>query len=88
MTAPDMEGGRYDRDGDGKILGVSYERANLPIQVAATPSRAELRQWLKAANNADLASGLTSIHDAMGLTGTSLDIAKELVDADELQVRL
>ena len=88
LSAPDMEGGRYDRDGDGKLLGVSYERANAPIQLAATASRAELRQWLKAANAADLASGLTSIHDAMGLTGVSLDIAKELVDAGELNVRI
>ncbi|MBK7125335.1 MAG: amidohydrolase [Dehalococcoidia bacterium] len=88
LTAPDIDGGRYDRDGDGRLLGVSYERANAPIQIAAAASRAELRQWLKAANDSDLASGLTSIHDAGGLTGVSLDIAKELVDADEIQVRI
>ncbi|MGB4862751.1 MAG: amidohydrolase [Tepidiformaceae bacterium] len=88
MTAPDIDGGRYDRDGDGNILGVSYERANAPIQAAATPSRDEIRSWLKAANTADLASGLTSIHDAGGMMGVPFDLAQELVASDELQVRI
>ena len=88
MTAPDIDGGRYDRDGDGNILGVSYERANAPIQAAAAPSRDEIRSWLKAANTADLASGLTSIHDAGGMMGVPFDLAQELVASDELQVRI
>ncbi|MEZ4491958.1 MAG: amidohydrolase [Dehalococcoidia bacterium] len=87
-TAPDPDGGRYDRDGDGRLLGVSYERANGPIQLAATPSPAEQREWLKAANAADLKSGLTSIHDAGGMMGVPINLAKELVDHDELQVRI
>jgi predicted amidohydrolase YtcJ len=88
MTAPDMDGGRYDRDGDGKLLGVAYERANAPIQAAATATRSEMREWLKAGSQADLASGLTSIHDAWGLAGMPLDIAKELADAGEVKVRI
>lgn len=88
MTAPDIDGGRYDRDGDGNLLGVSYERANAPLQVAATPSRDDVRSWLKAANAADLRSGLTSIHDAGGMMGVPFDLAQELVANNELQVRI
>jgi len=88
MTAPDIEGGRYDRDSDGKLLGVSYERANAPIQAAATPSRDEIRRWLQAANQLDLASGLTSIHDAGGMMGVPFDLAQKLVASDDLQVRI
>jgi hypothetical protein len=87
-TATDPDGGRYDRDGHGELLGVSYERANGPIQAAATPSPADIRNWLKAANAADLASGLTSIHDAGGMMGVPINIARELVDRDELHVRI
>ncbi len=87
-NAPDPDGGRYDRDSDGSLNGVSYERANGPIHAAATPSPAEQREWLKAANAADLKSGLTSIHDAGGMMGVPINIAKDLVDRDELQVRI
>ena len=86
--ARDPEGGRYDRDGAGKLIGVAYERACGPIHAAAAPTREELRRNLKAANAAVLASGLTSIHDAGGMAGAPIDIAKELVDAGELNVRI
>lgn len=88
LTAPDVDGGRYDRDADGRLIGVSYERANAPIQVAAAPTRAELRENMTAANRACLASGLTSVHDAGGLAGVPLDVATEMVAAGDLQVRL
>jgi predicted amidohydrolase YtcJ len=88
MTAPDVDGGRYDRDGAGRLLGVSYERANAPIQAAATATRAEIRSWLKSANALDLASGLTSIHDAGGLMGVPFDLAQELIATEELKVRI
>jgi predicted amidohydrolase YtcJ len=88
MNAPDVDGGRYDRDGEGKLLGVSYERANAPIHAAAAPSRAEMRSWLKAANDSDLASGLTSIHDAGGMMGLPFDLAQEMITAGDLKVRI
>src|SRR4029078_12888043 len=43
MTAPDMDGGRYDRDGDGKLLGGAHERANAPIQAGPTARRSDVR---------------------------------------------
>ena len=85
---PDPDGGRYDRDDDGSINGVCYERACGPIQAASAPTADELRRWLLAANEADLASGLTSIHDAGGMTGAPAGIAQELSASGQLQVRI
>jgi predicted amidohydrolase YtcJ len=85
--AADPDGGRYDRQ-DGKLLGVSYERANGPIQAAATPGRDEVQHALLAANEAYLASGGTSVHDAGGLSGPPINIATDLVAQDRIQVRL
>jgi hypothetical protein len=86
--APDPDAGRYDRDPGGRLLGVSYERANAPIQAAAQPSTEQVRRWLVAANRAYLAAGGTSLHDAGGLAGEPMNIATGLVETDELQVRL
>ena len=88
LDTPDPDGGRFDRDADGKINGVSYERANGLIQAAAAPSRAEVRRWIVAANGADLASGLTSVHDAGGFMGLPMDIATGMVGTDNLQIRV
>ncbi|MDP6606536.1 MAG: amidohydrolase [Dehalococcoidia bacterium] len=87
-TAPDPDGGRYDRDADGNLLGVSYERANAPFQAVSQPSTDQLRSWLLAANDAYLAAGGTSVHDAGGMAGQPVDIATDLVEAGDLQVRL
>ena len=57
---PDPPGGRYDREG-GRNLGVAYETAQTPLQVAALPSRAELETALLAADAAYLAAGCTSV---------------------------
>jgi predicted amidohydrolase YtcJ len=86
--APDPDGGRYDRDADGRLLGVSYERANAPFQAVSAPSKEQLRDWLLAANDAYLAAGGTSVHDAGGMVGEPINIATDLVESGELQVRL
>jgi predicted amidohydrolase YtcJ len=86
--ATDPEGGRYDRDAQGRVLGVSYERANEPVRAASQATEEETRRALLAANRAYLASGGTSIHDAGGMTGVPVNIATELVARDELQVRI
>jgi len=88
LKAPDVDGGRYDRDIEGNIIGVAYERAAGPIQLAATPSREEFRRWLIAANATDLASGCTSVQDAGGMAGDTMNIATDLLERDELQVRI
>lgn len=88
MTASDPVGGRFDRDADGTLLGVAYERAMAPLRDASAPTAEDIRMQLVAANRADLASGLTSVHDAGGLLGPAIEVATGLVAADEIQVRL
>lgn len=83
----DPPGGRYDR-ADGRNLGVAYETAQAPLQVAATPSRDEYREALLRANRAYLAAGCTSVHDAGGLLGPAFAPCQDLVEAGQIQVRL
>jgi hypothetical protein len=64
----DPAGGRYDRDG-GRNLGVAYETALTPLQVAAMPSTEEFRDALLRADAAYIEAGGTSVHDAGGLVG-------------------
>src|SRR5919197_6247637 len=77
---PDPAGGRYDRDG-GKNLGVAYETAQTPLQVAALPARAEFEAALLAADRAYLEAGCTSVHDAGGLVGPAFAPCQDLVAA-------
>ncbi len=84
---PDPEGGRYDRR-DGRLLGVAYERANIPLASASQATAEETRAWLVGANRAYLAAGCTSVHDALGLTGPAMNHATDLVQSGALQVRL
>ncbi|MPZ99988.1 MAG: amidohydrolase family protein [Dehalococcoidia bacterium] len=86
--AADPDGGRYDRDTDGTLLGVSYERANAPLQAVSAISADETRTWLLAADRAYLASGGTSVHDAGGMAGMPVNIATDLVARDEMHVRI
>ena len=88
LDSEDPAGGRFDRDPDGSVNGVAYERANGVFRTASAPDREELREHLLAANEADLASGLTSVHDAGGLLGPPMDVATELVNEGAIQVRL
>lgn len=85
-SAPDPDGGRFDRDADG-LLGVSYERANAEVSAVAALTREEVRAALLAADKAYLASGGTSMHDAGGLAGAPIDIATELIAAGQLHAR-
>ena len=87
-STPDPDGGRYDRDADGAPNGVCYERACAPLHAASAPTAVELRRCLLESNAADLASGLTSIHDAGGMTGAPAAIAQELVRSGDIQVRI
>jgi predicted amidohydrolase YtcJ len=87
-TLSDPDGGRFDRNSAGEIIGVAYERATVPFRDVLQPSKIEIKEHLRNANRLDLASGLTSIHDAGGMTGLPLEQALDLVATDELQVRI
>jgi predicted amidohydrolase YtcJ len=84
---PDPSGGRYDRD-QGRNLGVAYETAQTPLQMAALPTAAEFRVALVRAADAYLAAGCTSIHDAGGLVGPAFGPCQDLVDAGRLKLRI
>jgi predicted amidohydrolase YtcJ len=84
---PDPTGGRYDRDG-GRNLGVAYETAQTPLQMAALPSVEEFGAALRRACAAYLAAGCTSVHDAGGLVGPAFGPCQDLVEAGQLKLRI
>jgi predicted amidohydrolase YtcJ len=84
----DPDGGRFDRDGEGHLNGVCYERAAVPIEAAAAPTDAEIGRWMLLADEAAGRAGLTSVHDAAGLTGRAASIAQDLVANGRLHTRI
>ncbi len=84
---PDPYGGRFDR-ANGRNLGVAYETAQTPFRSVSELSREEYREALLRANQAYLAAGGTSVHDAGGLTGPAMVPCQDLVAAGQIQVRL
>jgi hypothetical protein len=84
---PDPPGGRYDRDA-GRNLGVAYETAQTPLQMAALPSAEEFGVALMRASDAYLAAGCTSVHDAGGLVGPAFGPCQDLVEAGRLKLRI
>jgi predicted amidohydrolase YtcJ len=86
-TTPDPPGGRYDRV-NGRNLGVAYETAGTPLGAVSVLSREEYRDALLRANQAYLAAGGTSVHDAGGLIGPPFSQCQDLVAAGQIQVRL
>jgi predicted amidohydrolase YtcJ len=86
-ATPDPPGGRYDREG-GRNLGVAYETAQTPLQVAAQPSAAGFRDALLRADQAYIAAGGTSVHDAGGLVGPAFVPGQDLATAARLRIRI
>lgn len=86
-ATPDPAGGRFDR-ADGRNLGVVYETAGAAFAPVSALGREELHAALLRANQAYLAAGCTSVHDAGGLTGAAFVPCQDLVAAGEIQVRL
>jgi predicted amidohydrolase YtcJ len=84
---PDPTGGRYDRDGS-RNLGVAYETAQTPLQIAALPTVDEFSAALMRANEAYLAAGCTSVHDAGGLVGAAFGPCQDLVENERLKLRI
>jgi predicted amidohydrolase YtcJ len=84
---PDPTGGRYDRDA-GRNLGVAYETAQTPLQMAALPTAEEFGAALMRASAAYIAAGCTSVHDAGGLVGPAFGPCQDLVEAGRLKLRI
>jgi predicted amidohydrolase YtcJ len=87
-ATPDPAGGKYDRDG-GKQLGVAYETAQTPLQFAAMPTPEEYREALVRADQAYLAAGCTSVHDAGGLVGLpAFSACQDVFEASRMRLRV
>jgi predicted amidohydrolase YtcJ len=86
-TTADPPGGRYDRV-NGRNLGVAYETAGTPFAAVSVLTRDEYRDALLRANQAYIAAGGTSVHDAGGLIGPPFSMCQDLVAAGDIQVRL
>ena len=85
---PDPSGGRYDRDG-GRNLGVAYETAQTPLQFAAMPTSDEYREALVRADQAYIAAGATSVHDAGGLVGLpAFSACQEVFEQSRMRLRV
>jgi len=85
--SPDLDGGKFER-ADGRITGVCFERAQMPVQQAAALTREDLLEALLRANRAYLEAGGTSVHDAGGLVGPAFQPCQDLVRDGRIQVRL
>jgi hypothetical protein len=87
-ATPDPPGGKYDRDA-GRHLGVAYETAQTPLQFAAMPSPEEYREALVRADQAYLAAGCTSVHDAGGLVGLpAFSACQDVFEASRMRLRV
>ena len=86
-ATPDPPGGRYDREG-GRHLGVAYETAQTPLQAAALPSADEFREALRRADEAYVAAGGTSVHDAGGFVGPAFVPGQDLALDAQLRIRI
>lgn len=84
---PDPPGGRYDREG-GRNLGVAYETAQTPLQVAALPGREEFAAALLRADAAYVEAGGTTVHDAGGLVGPAFVPGQDLAAGGRLRIRI
>jgi predicted amidohydrolase YtcJ len=85
---PDPQGGRIDRDSEGKLTGLLVETAHMQMFEVAGFSEAEFRQGLKLASDDFVAAGITSIHDAGGYGPENLRAMQKAVQAGEVKVRI
>ncbi len=83
-STPDPPGGRFDR-ADGRNLGIAYEAAFAPFAKVSAPSVDEKRADFLRAQEAYLAAGVTSVHDA-GLL--DLGVAQELHSQGLVRLRV
>lgn len=85
--SPDPPGGRFDHSA-GHNLGIAYEDATAPFRQASALSAKELSDALQRGNRRLLAAGVTSAHDAGGLSGPAFEIAQDLLAQAKLQLRM
>ena len=89
---PDPDGGAFVRDGDGRLTGVTKDRAmGLVDRVIPEPSEFQLDTALEAASRHALSLGLTQVHDMGFLSEPSwrhLDTYRRVHASDRLRLRV
>lgn len=85
---PDPAGGRLLRDEDGVPTGVLVDAAmGLVRHLVPAPAETTVREQIALADAACARLGLTTVHDA-GVTPSTAQLYRTLVDADALSTRL
>ena len=84
---PDPPGGEVVRDARGEATGIFKESAeNLVARHVPRPSRTQVRRGIRAALDLAARTGVTSVQT--DVSGTELQVYRELRDADSLTVRV
>jgi predicted amidohydrolase YtcJ len=85
---PDPEGGKIEKDAQGRPTGLLYEQAAMRIRMQTLPSPAELETALKKMNADFLQLGITSLHDASGVNPDEIRVFQKGVSEGWIKVRL
>jgi hypothetical protein len=85
---PDPEGGKIEKDAQGRPTGLLYEQAAMRIRMQTQPSPAELETALKKMNADFLRLGITSLHDASGVNPDEIRVFQKGVSEGWIKVRL
>ena len=84
----DPSGGQIVHDANGDPIGVFRETAQRLLRPAYEGSeRPDPRRLIELANEEVISKGITTLHDA-GSSFTTIDLFKEMIDAEEIAVRL
>ena len=86
---PDPEGGKFERDRNGKLTGRALETATAPFRskIRSTATRAERREGVKLITKMIARSGITSVNDPAGQP-EDLTAYQDAYEAGELSVRV
>jgi hypothetical protein len=87
-ATPDPEGGKIDKDSQGRPTGLLYEQAAMRIRMQTQPSSAELETALKKMNEEFLRLGITSLHDASGVNPEEIRVFQKGGSEGWIKVRL
>lgn len=87
-ATPDPEGGKIDKDAQGRPTGLLYEQAAMRIRMQTQPSPAELETALNKMNTDFLRLGITSLHDASGVNPDEIRVFQKGVSEGWIKVRL
>lgn len=87
-TTPDPDGGRIEKDADGRPTGILIDNAmGLVAGLIAAPSPAQKREAYRVAGEVYAAYGWTGLHN-MSVDPADIGLIEEMSDAGELNIRV